>query len=81
MGVCGRDPEAQRLRDFADADADAGAQDQLRAFLDAQAWTLVEGSRSLFDQAVAWLREQRVLLPGVSALARLVAETAFRRAI
>jgi hypothetical protein len=28
----------------------------------------------LFNQAVAWLHEQRILLPGASVLARLAAE-------
>ena len=62
--------QAYGYRDF----ADPGAQEQLRAFVDARAWTRAEGPRALFDQAVAWLRAQRVLLPGASVLARLVAE-------
>jgi hypothetical protein len=33
-----------------------------------------EGSRALFDRAVLWLIEHRVLLPGITVLARLVAE-------
>lgn len=47
---------------------------QLRGFLAARAWTRPERPTVLFDQAVAWLRTNRVLLPGVSVLARLVAE-------
>ena len=62
--------QAYGYRDFADPEA----RRELRAFVDARAWTRSEGPRALFDQAVAWLREQRVLLPGVSVLARLVAE-------
>jgi hypothetical protein len=55
------------LHDFADAE------EPLRAFLEGRAWTHAEGPRHLFDQAVAWLRHHRVLLPGASVLARLVA--------
>ncbi len=32
------------------------------------------GPEALFDHAVGWLRRYRVLLPGVSALARQVSE-------
>jgi hypothetical protein len=46
----------------------------LRDFLTARAWTRPERPTALFDQAVTWLRTARVLLPGVSVLARLVAE-------
>ena len=37
-------------------------------------WALEEGPRALFDRAVLWLIEHRVLLPGITVLARLVAE-------
>ena len=41
--------------------------------MDDRAWTTGDGPKALFDGAVVWLREHRVLLPGVSTLARLVA--------
>ncbi len=47
---------------------------EFRSFLTARAWTRAERPTQLFDQGVAWLRAERVLLPGVSVLARLVAE-------
>ncbi len=52
----------------------AAREPALRRFLVARAWTRPERPSVLFDQAVAWLRAERVLLPGVSVLARLVAE-------
>ncbi len=52
----------------------ASRQSGLRNFLDARAWTRPERPTLLFDQAAAWLRAEKVLLPGVSVLARLVAE-------
>ncbi|ETA03452.1 hypothetical protein ThrDRAFT_01198 [Frankia casuarinae] len=55
-------------RDFADPQAAT----ELRAFLASRAWTQAEGPVALFGQATAWLRRSRVLLPGVSVLARLV---------
>src|ERR1019366_9204728 len=36
-------------------------------------WTHVEGPVALFEQAAGWLRRNRVLLPGVTVLARQVA--------
>ena len=47
---------------------------KFRAFLHGRAWTHAEGPVALFNQAVGWLRRNRVLLPGVSVLARQVAE-------
>ncbi|MGO9898815.1 MAG: DUF4158 domain-containing protein [Solirubrobacteraceae bacterium] len=47
---------------------------ELREFLAARVWALEEGPRALFDRAVLRLIEQRVLLPGITVLARLVAD-------
>ena len=58
---------AYGYRGFADAEA------ELERWVDDRAWTTGEGPAALFDGAVVWLRERRVLLPGVSRLARLVA--------
>ena len=60
--------EALGYRDFASAELVA------REFLEARAWTRSERPSQLFDQVVAWLRTQKVLLPGVSTVARLVSE-------
>jgi hypothetical protein len=62
--------EIQRVygyRDFSEASAD------LRDFLAARAWTSNDGQRALFDRATAWFVEHKVLLPGATTLARLVA--------
>ncbi|GGR66765.1 hypothetical protein GCM10010282_69670 [Streptomyces roseolus] len=48
---------------------------KFRSFLHGRAWTAhAEGPKALFDHSVGWLRRNRVLLPGVSVLARQVAE-------
>jgi Domain of unknown function (DUF4158)/Bacterial regulatory proteins, tetR family len=62
--------DAYGYRDF----SDPVAQEQLRDFMDGRAWTHAEGALALFTQATAWLRRQRVLLPGLSTLARLVSQ-------
>jgi len=54
-------------RDFAAAEA------ELVRWVDDRAWNTGDGPKALFDGAVVWLRERRVLLPGVTTLARLVA--------
>jgi hypothetical protein len=54
-------------RSFDDADS------AFARFLDGRAWTHAEGPVALFDHAVGWLRRNRMLLPGVSVLARQVA--------
>ena len=46
---------------------------ELVAWLDDQAWTTGDGPKALFGAAVGWLREGKVLLPGVSTLGELVA--------
>ncbi|MCX5141873.1 Tn3 family transposase [Streptomyces sp. NBC_00338] len=50
------------------------AEDEVRAFLAARVWASLEGPRALFDRAVVWLVDNRVLLPGITTLTRLVAE-------
>lgn len=47
---------------------------RFRTFLHGRAWTHAEGPKALFDHAVGWPRCHRVLLPGVSVLARQVSE-------
>ncbi|MFL6111754.1 MAG: DUF4158 domain-containing protein, partial [Catenulispora sp.] len=54
--------------DFATAEPD------LVRWIDDRAWTTGDGPKALFDAAVGWLRERKVLLPAVSTLARLVAQ-------
>jgi len=56
-------------REFADAES------ELERWLDDRVWTTGEGPGALFEGAVLWLRERRVLLPGISRLSRLVART------
>lgn len=58
--------EAGGWRDFAEV------REKLVSWLDARAWTTGDGPKALFDAAAGWLRSGRVLLPGVSRLARLV---------
>jgi len=47
---------------------------RFRTFLHGRAWTHAEGPVALFNHAVAWLRRNRVLLPGVSILVRQVSQ-------
>ncbi|MFB7557973.1 DUF4158 domain-containing protein [Streptomyces brevispora] len=54
-------------RDFTEGE------EELREFLAARVWSSLEGPRALFDRAVVWLVNNRVLLPGVTTLARMVA--------
>ena len=58
---------AYALKDF------AGAEAELRSWVAARSWTTGDGPKAIFTDAVRWLRERDVLLPGVSTLARLVA--------
>ena len=57
---------AYGYREFVEAEAD------LRGFLVARAWTTTDGPQALFDRATSWLIEHKVLLPGVTVLARMV---------
>src|SRR5664279_238273 len=52
----------------------ASGEAELRRWVDDLAWTSGDGPRSLCYAAVAWLRQRRVLLPGVTTLIELVAE-------
>ncbi len=46
---------------------------EFRGFLDGRAWIHAEGPGALFEHGVGWLRRNRVLLPGITVLVRLVA--------
>ncbi|MGI8806704.1 MAG: DUF4158 domain-containing protein [Acidimicrobiales bacterium] len=55
------------LSEFAEAEVG------LVTWVDARCWTTGDGPMAVFADAVVWLRERNVLLPGVTTLARLVA--------
>ncbi|ROQ65243.1 TnpA family transposase [Streptomyces sp. CEV 2-1] len=57
-----------KIRDFEDGDL------ALREHIAGRVWVSNEGPRALFDRAVTWLLRNRVLLPGLTPLAYLVAE-------
>ena len=62
--------EIQRLygyREFAET------RSELESWLERRAWNRGDGPRVLFEAAWQWLRERRVLLPGITTLTRLVA--------
>jgi hypothetical protein len=44
----------------------SGAETELRCFVSARCATSAEGPKALFDRAVAWLVEHKLLLPGVT---------------
>jgi hypothetical protein len=56
------------LREF------AAVEGELRAWVAARSWTSGDDPKAIFADAVGWLRERGVLLPGVTTLARLVAQ-------
>ena len=60
--------------------SEASAQTELMAWLDARAWATAERPSVLFDLATARLIDAKVLLPGASVLARLVASARDRAA-
>ena len=61
--------ERHGYRSFEELSADV----EFGRFLEGRAWTHAEGPVALFEQSVGWLRRHRVLLPGVTVLARRVA--------
>ena len=46
--------------------------DELTRCVDRRAWATGEGRKTIFDRAVPWLRQRRVLLPALEPLTRLV---------
>ena len=60
--------QACGLREFAEAKA------EFVGWAAARSWTSGDGPKAIFLDGVAWLRERKILLPGVTTLARLVAK-------
>ncbi|HEY6315514.1 MAG TPA: DUF4158 domain-containing protein [Streptosporangiaceae bacterium] len=52
----------------------AAVETEMRAWVAARSWTTGDGPKVIFYDAVGWLRERGVLLPGVTTLARLVSQ-------
>ncbi|WP_304523680.1 DUF4158 domain-containing protein [Actinocorallia sp. API 0066] len=59
--------QAYGWKDFVSVEA------EFVAWVAARSWTSGDGPKAIFNDGVGWLRERRVLLPGVSTLVRLVA--------
>jgi hypothetical protein len=60
--------ELLRYSEFADRELD------LWSYVASRVWNSLESRRTLFDRAVVWMLCERVLLPGISVLSRLVTE-------
>ena len=58
---------AEGLRDCTEA------QEELATWVAARSWTSGDWPKAIFLDAIAWMRERKILFPGVSRLARLVA--------
>lgn len=58
---------AYGLREFSAVEA------EFTTWVDAQAWNTGDGKKSIFVDGVSWLRTNKVLLPGVTTLTRLIA--------
>jgi hypothetical protein len=58
---------AHQLKEFPQAEA------EFTAWVDSRAWNTGDGKKTIFYDGVTWLRTNKVLLPGVTTLARLVA--------
>ena len=58
---------ARGLRDFSEVAR------ELERWVDARGWTTSDGPRAIFNDAIGWMLDRDVLLPGVTTLARLVA--------
>ncbi|MET9340726.1 DUF4158 domain-containing protein [Nonomuraea sp. NPDC003804] len=56
-------------KDFTDVDG------EFAAWVAARSWTSGDGPKAIFTDGIGWLRERKVLLPGVTTLARLVAKS------
>ena len=65
--------QACGLREFAEAGT------EFAGWAAARSWTSGEGPKAIFFDGLAWLRERKILLPGVTTLARLVAKSAMTR--
>ena len=63
----GKIRKALKLKDFAQVEA------ELAVYVGRRAWVTGDTPKAIFADAVGWLRERDVLLPGVTTLARLVA--------
>ena len=58
--------QARGLREFVEV--------EFAGWAAARSWTSGDGPKAIFLDGVAWLRERKILLPGVTTLARLVAK-------
>ena len=57
---------ACKLKEFTDVET------EFADWVAARSWTSGDGPKAIFLDGMAWLRERKVLLPGVTTLARLV---------